>query len=217
MINRGRAESGSTTVRFYRSDDATITTSDTQVGTSSVSSVAAAGVSTQSATLTAPSDAGDYHYGACVDTVSSESDTSNNCSSALSVTVEAPDLMVNTPTLVGGKPTAGGSFTLSATARNRGAGESGASTLRFYRSDDTTITTSDAELGTDSVDGLSGYRGSSHSIDLTAPSQTGTYYYGACVDAVTGESDTSNNCSGVVGCDRGCAGSRGEHAHYRRR
>ena len=198
VINQGRAESGSTTVRFYRSDDATITTSDTQVGTSSVSSVAAAGVSTQSATLTAPSDAGDYYYGACVDTVSGESDTGNNCSSALSVTVEAPDLTVNTPTLVGGNPTAGGSFTLSATARNRGAGESGASTLRFYRSDDTTITTSDAELGTDSVDGLSGYRGSSHSIDLTAPSQTGTYYYGACVDAVTGESDTSNNCSGVL-------------------
>ena len=31
-----------------------------------------------------------------------------------------------------------------------------------------------------------------------APSTPGTYYYGACVDAVTGESDTTNNCSGSV-------------------
>ena len=32
-------------------------------------------------------------------------------------------------------------------------------------------------------------------IDLTAPSAPGTYYYGACVDAVPDESDTTNNCS----------------------
>ena len=198
VLNQGGAESGSTTVRFYRSADATITTSDTQVGTSSVSSVAAAGVSTQSATLTAPSDAGDYYYGACVDAVSGESDTGNNCSSALSVTVEAPDLTVNTLTLDGSNPIVGGSFMLSATVRNRGAGESGASTLRFYQSTDTAITTSDTELGTDSMNGLSGYRSSSHSIDLTAPSAAGDYYYGVCVDAVSGESDTTNNCSGVL-------------------
>ncbi len=30
------------------------------------------------------------------------------------------------------------------------------------------------------------------------PSSPGTYYYGACVDAVTGKSDTKNNCSGAV-------------------
>ena len=32
----------------------------------------------------------------------------------------------------------------------------------------------------------------------TAPSAAGTYYYGACVDAVTDESDTTNNCSSSV-------------------
>ena len=31
---------------------------------------------------------------------------------------------------------------------------------------------------------------------VTAPASAGTYYYGLCVDAVTGESDTTNNCSG---------------------
>jgi len=36
---------------------------------------------------------------------------------------------------------------------------------------------------------------SEQSIDLTAPADPGTYYYGACVDTVTGESDRTDNCS----------------------
>ena len=198
VINQGGAQSGSTTVRFYRSADATITTSDPEVGTASVSSVAAAGVSTQSIQLTAPSDGGDYYYGACVDAVSGESDTGNNCSSGLSVTVEAPDLTVDTPSVGGNNLTAGESYTLSARVNNRGGGESGASTLRFYRSTDAKITTSDTELGTDSVEGLSGGRVSTQSIDLTAPLGNGIRYYGACVGSVAGESDTTNNCSGAL-------------------
>ena len=35
-------------------------------------------------------------------------------------------------------------------------------------------------------------------MSLTAPTTAGTYYYGACVDAVTGESDTADNCSSSV-------------------
>ena len=198
VLNQGGAGSGATTVRFYRSDDATVTTSDTEVGTASVSSVAAEGVSSQLATLTAPSDAGDYHYGACVDTVSGESDTTNNCSGVLTVTVEAPDLTAGKPSVSGDDPAAGGSFTLTGTVSNRGGAESAATTLRFYRSDDTTITTSDTEAGTKAVDALSGGYGRSYSIDLTAPSDAGTYYYGTCVDTVSSESDASNNCSDAL-------------------
>ena len=36
---------------------------------------------------------------------------------------------------------------------------------------------------------------SSESVEISAPSTSGTYYYGACVDAVAEESDTTNNCS----------------------
>ena len=35
-------------------------------------------------------------------------------------------------------------------------------------------------------------------MDLTASTNPGTYYYGACVDAATDESDTTNNCSASV-------------------
>ncbi len=59
------------------------------------------------------------------------------------------------------------------------------------------ITPSDTEEGTDTIPALNARRTSSQSISLTAPSP-GTWYYGACVDAVTGESDTMNNCSSSV-------------------
>ena len=91
-----------------------------------------------------------------------------------------------------------GSFTLSATVRNDGDGAAAATTLRYYRSTDETITTSDTEVGTAAVGGLAAGATSSESINLTAPATAGTYYYGACVDAVTDESDTTNNCSTSV-------------------
>ena len=196
--NQGSASSGSTTLRYYRSTDDTITTSDTSLGTDSVSGIASGGTSAQSIDLTAPSDAGTYYYGVCVDSVTDESVTTNNCSSGLTVIVEAepaPDLVITALGAIGplnrSYPTS-----LSAGVKNQGSGSSDATTLRFYRSTDEMITTSDTELGTAAVGGLSPSGTSSHGIrDITRPSEAGTYYYGACVDAVPGESDTTNNCS----------------------
>ena len=68
--NQGNGRSASTTLRYYHSLDATISTGDTQVGTGAVSGLAAAASSDQSISLTAPSSAGTYYYGACVDPVS---------------------------------------------------------------------------------------------------------------------------------------------------
>ena len=99
------------------------------------------------------------------------------------------------PTVDNNSPAAGESFTLSATVRNRGDGSSGSTILRYYRSSDSTISISDAEVGTDSVSGLSAGGSEDESISLAAPDTAGTYYYGACVDSVSGESDTTNNCS----------------------
>ena len=87
------------------------------------------------------------------------------------------------------------SFTLGVNVINQGSGSSGSTTLRYYRSADSTITSGDTEVGTDAVGGLAASGRSVEGIDLTAPSAPGTYYYGACVDAVSDESDTTNNCS----------------------
>ena len=198
--NEDEGESAATTLRYYRSTEAAITTSDMEVGTDAIGVLAAAGSSSQSVDLTAPDTSGTYYYGACVDAVTDESDTTNNCSGSVEVTVPEPkpDLVVGTPSVSDSGPEAGGTFTLSATVKNEGEGSSGATTLRYYRSTDTTITASDTSVGTDAIAELAAAGTSDQSVDLTAPGTSGTYYYGACVDAVTDESDTTNNCSGSV-------------------
>ncbi len=199
--NQGTGSSAATTLRYYRSTDGTITTGDTQVGTDAVSALAASGTSAESIALTAPSTAGTYYYGACVVAVSGESNTGNNCSSAVTVTVvppDTPDLVVESPSVTDSSPAPGASFTLSATVRNQGTGSSAATTLRYYRSTNTTISTSDTQVGTDGVSALAASGTSAESIALTAPSTAGTYYYGACVVVVSGESNTGNNCSSAV-------------------
>ena len=382
--NAGDGESAATTLRFYRSTDGTITTSDTVAGTDAVAGLAESGSYLGSVDLTAPSTAGTYYYGACVDAVTDESDTTNNCSASVTVTVPepptspvetqgcpadaetwrglkvcderprdgyardafgtgyssledeiiaalpptmkangqvytpysclafditangtaatdiehivalaethdsgiaderrrdiasdldnltiadptvnrsqksdrdaaewmparhgawfaerviqvkleyglsvdpaerdaldallaggeaqlncvgtppattSPDLEVDSPTVNDNSPATSATFTLSATVRNAGDGESAATTLRFYRSTDETITTSVTSVGTDAVGGLAAGAVSVESINLTAPSTAGTYYYGACVGAVADESDTTNNCSASV-------------------
>ena len=196
--NQGGAAAGSATLRYYRSNNATISSSDTPAGTDSVSSLSAGASSAQSIRLTAPATTGTYYYGACVGTVSGESVTTNNCSAAVTVTVTVPDLVVDTPTVSDSSPLTGASFTLRATVRNQGSAAAGNTTLRYYRSTNATIDTNDSSVGTDAVSGLAAAATGAESIDLTAPSTAGTYYYGACVGTVTNESDTTNNCSVAV-------------------
>ena len=202
--NDGDEASAATTVRFYQSTDATITTADTEVGTNALGALSPGATASIGATVSAPSTPGTYYYGACVDAVAGESDTTNNCSSSVQVDVTEPppqtnpDLEVQSPSVSDSSPTSGATFSLSAAVRNDGDGAAAATTLRYYRSTDATITTADTSVGTDAVGGLAAAATSSESIDLTAPSAPGTYYYGACVDAVTGESDTTNNCSSAV-------------------
>ena len=105
------------------------------------------------------------------------------------------------PLVSDSRPAVGMPFTLSATVRNDGDGDAAGTTVRYYRSVDSTITASDAAVGTDAVTGLGPSGSGSESVDLTAPSSAGRYYHGACVDAVTGESDTTNNCSASVQVD----------------
>ena len=194
--NSGTGQSGSTTLRYYRSSDRTISTLDTQIGTDSVSALSAGRSGNESVTVTGH-NSGTAYYGACVESVSGETQTSNNCSSGVAVTVDTPDLIVSSfranPTSIN----AGGNISLSATVRNSGTGQSGSTTLRYYRSSDRTISTLDTRIGTDSVSALSAGRSGNESVTVTGHN-SGTAYYGACVESVSGETQTSNNCSSGV-------------------
>jgi len=128
---------------------------------------------------------------------------------------QAPDLVVESASVDDGTPDAGASITFSASVRNRGDAQSSATTLRYYRSSNSTISTSDTEVGTDPVGQLAASANSRESMSLTAPSTAGTYHYGACVDSVSGESSTANNCSDgvrVVVSDDGGSGGGGGRA-----
>ena len=120
MRNQGTSWSGFTTLRYYRSTDSTITSSDTSVDYAYLAPLSPSDSSSEETALPAPSTPGTYYYGACVETVAGESDTTNNCSAAVAVTVVAPDLVVDTPTVSDSTLTAGASFTLNVTVRNRG-------------------------------------------------------------------------------------------------
>ena len=109
-----------------------------------------------------------------------------------------PDLGVGSPSVDNAGPASGATFTLSVTVHNQGNGESAATTLRFYRSADASITRDDTEVGSASVPDIPASGTSDHSSELTAPTDPGTYYYGACVDDVASESDVENNCSAAA-------------------
>ena len=185
MENQGDGPSDSTTLRLYRSDSV-------EPDMHPVAGLDA-GVNREfSDTLTAPSSAGEFAYWACVEPVPRESNTQNNCSDTVSVTVRGrPDLVVHSASVSDRSVDAGEDFTFYATAANQGDGPSDSTTLRLYRS-------GSGELGMDPVRGLDAGENLKFSDSLTAPSSAGVYYYWACVDHVPRESDTSNNCSDWV-------------------
>ena len=98
---------------------------------------------------------------------------------------------------------------------NRGDGDSPATTLRYYRSRDRTITTADTRVGTDSA--VPGLRASfppsewpddvddeskvripledEAPLTLTAPTEAGRYYYGPASRRCPGRPTPSDDCS----------------------
>jgi len=199
--NQGTASSNSTTLRYYRSTNSTISGNDIEIATGYVSSLSSGSTSPASSSVTAPSNQGTYWIGACVDAVAGEISTSNNCSDGVQISVSqtgSPDLIVENPSVSDATLTPGQSFTAGGTVRNQGNLNSDSTTLRYFQSTDLHITTSDSQIGTDSVSSLSPGSISPESDSVNAPSSTGTYWIGACVDSVFGESNASNNCSSGV-------------------
>ena len=88
--NQGNEQAATTMLHYYRSNNATITASDTEVGTDAIDVLDASATSAQSIALTAPTSVSagvGIFYGACVASVSGEGNTDNNCSSAVRITM----------------------------------------------------------------------------------------------------------------------------------
>ncbi len=110
----------------------------------------------------------------------------------------APDLVVINPGVDNSELTPGQPFTIDATALNQGDDPADASTLRYFFSVDNVIASDDLELGTDAIPLLSPASSSAQDLFTAAPVTDGTYWVGACVDAVAGEINIDNQCSASV-------------------
>ena len=83
VTNQGAAQSAETTLRWKQEVDGTTT----EIGTAAQSALTRPQSSFKTIWLTAPSTPGTSSYWACVDSVAGESDTINNCSGKVTVTV----------------------------------------------------------------------------------------------------------------------------------
>ena len=227
VFNHGNGDSTATTLRYYLSEDSTLTrtgpNADEALGTDPVPALDAGGWpapqpeidtlessrSRQVIELTAPTTMGFYHYFACVDVLASEQGTTRANNNCISIQVEVaggPDLVIESPRASATDLLLEDAFTFSATVVNLGDAVADATTLRYYRSTDATISTEDVQVGTDAVvqldPGNTSPRPSAaesrEDIDLNAPDSIGTYYYYACVDDVAGELVTGNNCTASI-------------------
>ena len=85
--NEGRIESAATVGSIYRSTDPHIGTDDTLLDTFDIESRGGKEIYSHAFVATAPAENGIYYYGACVDAVENETDTGNNCTPGMGVTV----------------------------------------------------------------------------------------------------------------------------------
>ena len=186
--NIGDTQASSTTLRYYHSTDSRISGNDSQLDTDAVSSLASAGThtdtDTESTRVNVPL-AGTFYYYGCVDPVSGESDTSNNCSNVIVVTAEeaasGPDLIAevtgprNGTILEPGDP-----FTFSVRVRNIGDTQASSTTLRYYHSTDSRISGNDSQLDMPSLASAGTHTDTDTEYRVNVP-LAGTFYYYGCV------------------------------------
>ena len=179
VSNVGTGTSAATQLRVYEESDDRYGR-EQEITRQSVRAISANGSSAESIQLTAPLEAGTYYYRVRVDTVTGETETDNNYSSWLGIVVFEP-LVLESLRASKAALKSGESFTLTATVKNDGTARSDGTTVRYYRSDDNSLSSRDTRVDSSSVSELAAGGTTQVSTSLTAPQAPGTYYYGACV------------------------------------
>lgn len=202
--NAGDKTSAATQTRAHQSRDDRITKSDRVVSNDiDIGAIRPSG--TASVRLRIPvsstADPGTTYFGMCVDPVSRESDTSNNCSEAFKLTIgsSGPDLTVPdvSPTSIvavaGGPP-----IDLRFTVENVGNDDAPATSAKAYASMDETFTPADDLLATLPVGALPVRTRAVVTYPFRWREEGDRGYIGLCVDPVAGEGNENNNCSAPV-------------------
>lgn len=120
---------------------------------------------------------------------------------ARGVATSPAGLVVYAPSVKDSTPMASRLIAISVIVRNEDDFRSTPTTLGYFRSTDTVVTTGDTRVGGDYVARLNPLESRLESVLLFAPSLSGTYYYAVCFDAGNGESEAASNCTAAVAVD----------------
>jgi subtilase family serine protease len=200
--NQGTASAASSYLKCYLSNDATYSTDDVILSTSTVTSLGAGLSSTvQSGSINTANWATGNKYLLFVADANNqiaESNEGNNLNyRAITINSSKPDLVVQSPNAPT-SATVGESITISASTKNLGQSTASASYLRYWLSDNATLETSnDRLLSSDYVGSLNAGSSEydSYSFAYNASWGTGTKYilFQADGTANVAESDEANN------------------------
>ena len=200
--NNGEVEYETPAVSFYLSTNAFISTTDTLLlAPGNFDLVRGTPFEYTQTGLTIPigTAAGDYFVGVIVDSayIIPETTDANNYAH-WPITIPPPDLTVTAPSVSDTTPTTTQTITGFATINNVGGAQSAATTLRYYRSTNSIISTGDTQVATDAQAIINPGGSVIRSEPFIFSATAGTYWYGACVDTVAGETVTNNQCSSAV-------------------
>lgn len=117
---------------------------------------------------------------------------------ARGVATSPAGLVVYAPFVKDSAPMASRLIAISVIVRNEGDFRSTPTTLGYFRSTDAAVTTGDTRVGTDFVAPLNPGGSRSESVLVFAPSLPGTYYYAACFETDTDESESTGNCTAAA-------------------
>ena len=200
--NNGEMNSETPAVSFYLSTNSIISTGDTLLlapGNYTLGRNTPFEYTQTGLTIPIGTAAGDYFVGVIVDsnyTIPETTDRNNYAH--WPITIPPPDMTVTAPSVSDTTPTTSQTITGYATINNVGGAQSAATTLRYYRSINSTISTADTQVSTDAQGIIDPGASSARSEPFIFSATPGTYWYGACVDTVAGETVTNNQCSSAV-------------------
>ncbi|MFT4520436.1 MAG: hypothetical protein ACI9JM_002839 [Halioglobus sp.] len=200
LENSGEMNTETVNVGFYLSSNDHISTTDTllEIGTGYTLGRNTVFETTRTVAIPVGTAPGNWFLGAYADHDNLISETTGlNNITYYPITVVAPpsDLTVPFAGVDDSTLHPGQAFSALAIARNDGDGPSAATTLRYYRSTNAIISTGDTQIGTDSIPVLAAGAIQAGNAPDTAPVTEGTWWIGACIDSVPGESNTANQCS----------------------
>jgi subtilase family serine protease len=197
--NTGSGAVGGSTTAIYLSTNYTLDAGDTRLTpVRAVPALVAGASNAGSTTVTLPATLapGLWYVIAAADDTDQVDETNEANNTKYSTTLVGPDLIVTALSLPATAPP-GGTITVTDTVKNQGAGDAGASTVRYYLSTNTLLDASDVPVtGERAVPGLAPNGTHSGSATLTLPANmSGALFLLAVADGAgaVGESTETNN------------------------